>query len=194
MKYLLYLVFLVLAVIAVTGCDSDDPAAPEPKGEVVIDPSPDVINAPWTLVGPAGNIRSGTGDQTLSNLEPGDCTITWGGVDGWIAPAVQTQTLMADSTMTFTGTYEEDTRTGTVVLMDQSNPSVNAPWTLTGPNDFDETGVGDASLTGMTKGEYTVIWGEISGLLGPAPWGGTQELAPGGTITFTVSYQAPFPK
>jgi len=53
----------------------------------------------------------------LPELEPGEYTITWGAVAGWITPSNSTQTLPGDGTITFTGTYVEE-GSGTVTDID----------------------------------------------------------------------------
>ena len=67
------------------------------------------VTAPWTLTGPNSFSQTGTGDQALTNLAPGDYTLTWGNVAGWTkpSPATSTQTLTAGGTITFTGTYRK---------------------------------------------------------------------------------------
>ncbi|MCK4607706.1 MAG: fibrobacter succinogenes major paralogous domain-containing protein [candidate division Zixibacteria bacterium] len=78
------------------------------SGTIIIDPEPDAINAPWSLAGPCSYSSSGNGDLTLNELDPGDYTVTWGEVTGWTTPSNSTQTLTADETVTFSGTYVED--------------------------------------------------------------------------------------
>jgi len=74
-------------------------------GTIIIDPEPNSISAPWSLEGPCSYSTSGTGDETLTELDPGDYTITWESVTGWITPSNSTQTLTAGNTLTFSGTY-----------------------------------------------------------------------------------------
>lgn len=88
-------------------------------GTIAIDPEPNSLNAPWSLVGPCDYSTSGTGDETLTNLDPGDYTITWGAVPGWTTPSNSTQTLAAGQTVTFSGTYTEGGHeTGTMTDID----------------------------------------------------------------------------
>ncbi|MEA2031596.1 MAG: hypothetical protein U9N55_08415, partial [candidate division Zixibacteria bacterium] len=77
-------------------------------GTVVIDQSPDELNAPWSLSGPDSYSTSGTGDNTLTELTPGEYTVTWGDVESWITPTNSSQTLSANDTITFSGTYTYD--------------------------------------------------------------------------------------
>jgi uncharacterized protein (TIGR02145 family) len=87
------------------------------SGTIIIDPNPDGINAPWSLEGPCSYSTSGNGDNTLTSLDPGDYTITWGAVSGWTAPSNSMQTLAAAQTVTFSGTYVEE-GSGTVTDID----------------------------------------------------------------------------
>jgi len=81
------------------------------KGTVSVNPDPNTINAPWTLTGPGGYSLNGNGDQTLSNLDPGDYTLTWGDVNGWNKPSQTpvTQQIQAGGQVTFSGTYTQQT-------------------------------------------------------------------------------------
>lgn len=96
-------------LIPLSGCNDDDPAAPAPAGTgtVVINPLPDGIDAPWELVGPAGYSEDGTGGMTRAELDPGDYTVTWGGVADRVTPIGETKALTAGATATFTCTYTE---------------------------------------------------------------------------------------
>lgn len=80
---------------------------PLQTGTIIIDPSPDSINAPWSLSGPDSYSASGNGDQTLTELAVGVYTITWDEVADWTAPSNSSQTLFPDDTVVFSGTYEE---------------------------------------------------------------------------------------
>jgi hypothetical protein len=81
---------------------------PTSEGTVVIDPEPDILNAPWNLDGPGGP-WSGNGDSTMEHMTPGDYILTWGGVEGWNVPSPnpQSRILMAGGMVTFSGTYTE---------------------------------------------------------------------------------------
>ncbi len=79
------------------------------SGTIFIDAEPNSLNPPWTLAGPCSYTTSGNGDATITSLDPGDYTITWGAASGWTAPSNLTQTLSAGNTLTFSGTYIENT-------------------------------------------------------------------------------------
>ena len=77
------------------------------KETVTINSDPDSLNAPWTLTGPNGYNHNGSGDETISDREPGDYTLTWGEVASWTAPSPnpETKTLPAGGSITFAGLY-----------------------------------------------------------------------------------------
>ena len=74
-------------------------------GTIEIDAEPDSIDAPWSLTGPCSYSSSGSGDTTLTGLNPGDYTLSWGNHPDWVAPADSLKPLGADDTITFAGTY-----------------------------------------------------------------------------------------
>jgi uncharacterized protein (TIGR02145 family) len=87
-------------------------------GTVIIDISPDSIDAPWSLEGPGGYSSSGNGDSTLTELASGDYTVNWGAVSGWITPSDEMLSLVAGAIVTFTAVYVEEGSTGTVTDID----------------------------------------------------------------------------
>ena len=61
-----------------------------------------------------------------------------------------------------------------------------APWTLTGPNSYIQTGTGDQTVNNLTVGNYTITWGAVTGWTSPAQ--ATKALTNGGTTTFIGTY------
>ena len=111
-RFILVSVAVVLLCVWAIGCGDDGPAAPAPTpgpttGTVVVNPSPDSLVCPWQLTGPSSYSHDGTDEETLTDLAPGDYTLTWVAVAGWNLPdpASQTMTLAAGKTVTFSGTY-----------------------------------------------------------------------------------------
>ena len=142
------------------------------SGTIHVNPEPADMNAaaPWTLTGPGSYSQTGTWDQTLTSLTPGDYTLTWGDVFGWTKPSppAPTQTLAADGTITFTGTYTQIPQTGTVVINPEpAAMNTTAPWILAGPNS--KSGMGDQTLSNSPIGDYMIIWGDVSGWIKPSP-------------------------
>ncbi len=105
----MYLLVLVL-LIGLVGCSDDDNGGPAPPttGRVMINPQPEGIAAPWSIAGPDGYAHADTGRVELTGRVPGDYTVTWGDVDGYVTPSSQTQPLAAGETVTFMGVYTAD--------------------------------------------------------------------------------------
>ncbi len=168
-----------------SGCSSDDCLCPGSEtGAVAINPSPDGIDAPWTLGLPGGGNETGVGDQVVDGLTPGQYTLTWGDVSDWTKPASETLTLTAGETVTFTGLYLAP-GTGAIEI-DTSPDILELPWTLTGPDGYSEGGNGDQTITDLVPGDYTVAWGDAPSRTTPPAE--TQTLASGETISFIGSY------
>ncbi|MBK8167986.1 MAG: hypothetical protein IPK64_18735 [bacterium] len=176
------IVAIAIALLA-CGCN-DDPAAPS-VGTFTINPEPNALNAPWQVSGPGGHAQSGAGDTTLVNMAAGNYTVTWGEVSGWLTPSPDsaTQTLPADGSVTFTGTYLA--RLGDIVI-DVEPSAVAAGWELAGPNGYFATATGDTTLDDLLVGSYTITWAEVGGYVAPAPE--TAELAEGQTLTLAGTY------
>ncbi len=186
-------IFIVLALICVSaiGCGDDDPAAPKKEtattGTVVVNASPSTVTCSWRLTGPDSYIHNGTDDETLTELEPGDYTLTWTAMSGWNSPNPSSamKTVTAGETTTFTGTYV--LQAGGITVNPDPN-TIDAPWTLTGPSSYSHSGTGDETITSLTPGSYTITWGAVTGWDLPDPATQTLVLVDGGTVTFTGIY------
>ena len=94
---------------------------------------------------------------------------------------------LLNGTFAATLTFIQQT-TGTIVVNPDPN-AINAPWTLTGPNSYSQSGTGDQTLSSLPIGDYTLTWGDVNaGWSKPSPAFSIQTLASGGTITFTGTY------
>jgi len=171
--------FLILA-----GCSDDDPVAADlpSVGTIVVNPTPDTINAPWILSGPAKSDTTGTGDQTLTDMSTGDYTLTWGDVTDYVTPPLSTKALAAEGELTFSGTYVYEV--GTIIIDQTPDVLVGAGWSLTGPQDG--SGSGDQTLTDMPLGDYTLTWDSLEGWA--EPQGSTHTVSVGSTVTFPGTY------
>ncbi len=65
--------------------------------------------------------------------------------------------------------------------------SLNAPWTLTGPDEYSLSGTGDQTISDLAAGDYTIAWGASGSWTKPS--NETKTLASGGSITFAGNYQ-----
>ena len=155
-------------------------------GTIEIYPSPDHIHAPWAISGPGGYEASGYGDGELINLLPGEYTVDWGFVDGWISPPDETQILEDGSTLTFAGMYVEVSPEFGTIEIDPNPNSINAPWTLTGSDEFVLEGQGDDLIQDLLPGVYTQFWGSVVDWITPPAE--TQTLTAGGSLIFSCTY------
>ena len=64
------------------------------------------VTAPFTLAGPNGYFASATTPWNQSDLTPGNYTVTWGAITGYITPPWQTQSLSSAGSLVFTGDYQ----------------------------------------------------------------------------------------
>jgi hypothetical protein len=78
---------------------------------------------------------------------------------------------------------------GTVVIYPEpAAMNATAPWTLSGPNNYTWTGTGDLTINNLVLGNYTIIWGDVSGWIKPSPATETKALSNGGMTTFNGLY------
>lgn len=182
--------FLALATFLISmGCGGEEDSPNQPPGStnsLEIDPSPDSINAPWTIAGPDSYAHSGTGDAVLTDLDPGEYWVVWGAVEGWFTPAQASQTLDETGTVTFEGTYVF-IGSGNVTV-DVEPAEVTADWTLTGPDSYSLVGSGDQTIEDLIPGSYTLTWGRQTGWIRPEAE--NLALVADATITFTGMYTA----
>jgi hypothetical protein len=76
--------------------------------------------------------------------------------------------------------------TGGTIIIQPYPDSINAPWTLARLSGYNHPGTGNQRIPDLTPGDYTIIWGDVSGWTKPSS--ATQNLAPDGTITFSGTY------
>ncbi len=93
---------------AITGSGTTNPCSGDGPGTVVVNSVPNEIRAPWILECADGYNNGDTGDQTLTDVPAGECTITWGHVEGYafLSPNPAVQYLSQSGTVTFSGSYE----------------------------------------------------------------------------------------
>ncbi len=153
---------------------------------LVLDPQPAGFSAPWQIAGPGGFSLSGTGSSVFNDLDAGSYTVTWNEVSGWTAPAAETVTLGATG-IVVTGDYQQNAMT----LFVRPEPAgLGAPWTITGPNGFSESGTGQGTVEVTDPGVYTLAWETLVGWTPPGPT--LAPLAAGETITFQARYLETF--
>ncbi|MBU8869296.1 MAG: formylglycine-generating enzyme family protein [Gemmatimonadales bacterium] len=156
------------------------------KGSIVIDVTPDNLDAPWLLEGPDDYSLNGTEDLTLTDMALGDYTLTWEAVAGYILPSTNPETATMDegSFVTFSGTYVDDTGLGTIEIYQTPDGLKDTGWSLTGPQD--ETGSGYMKFNEMPVGQYSLTWLDVDGFIAPVSL--PQALVTGGTVVFNGTY------
>jgi formylglycine-generating enzyme required for sulfatase activity len=176
---------LSLMLVLAAGC-SEDPVVPQ-VGTITINPESNSVNAPWQIQGPGGLNRRGVGDATIESVAAGTYRLTWGDALGWDTPdpASVTQTLAENGVLVFTGTYVA--QAGTLTIDCEPN-SISAPWQLTGPGGFIQSGAGDLMIANAAVGDYTLIWGDVAGWTKPSLVSVAQELSLNESLTFTGAY------
>jgi hypothetical protein len=165
--------------------------APSTDGQIVIDVTPEGLDAPWSLELPSGLELTGYGDAELANMAPSAAyTLVWGPVDGLASPTPNptTQPLIQRGLIRFTGTYTQIVEPTGTIEIDPNPNSLSAPWSLSGPAGFMANGEGDAVLAGRQVGEYTLTWGDTPGYFTPTPNPWVFTVAADETITRSGSY------
>lgn len=160
---------------------------PQERASIRVVPRPAALSPPWVLTGPFGYRHEGQGEETVHDRLEGRHVVTWGEVPGWTTPEPTTGYVYGDTVATvITAEYLEGQSRGTVSI--ETEPTgLAAPWTLTGPFDFETTGQGDQMLADLYPGEYRVFWHPIDGYREPLAQ--TAILRPGETLVFHGAYQ-----
>ncbi len=165
------------------GCSDSTEPKPSTTGSATIICNPAGIDPSWNLSGPGSYSHDATGDTTLKSLTPGDYTITWGDISGYVTPAPETLSLTAGHTVEFTATYIE--AIGTIVI--ENDPDeLYVRWNLTGPGGYNLDHWEETTIPNRPIGDYTITWGEQSDWITPSP--DTQTLVAGDTIVFEAIY------
>jgi len=182
-KARVFVVILALGLISMllTGCsEDDDPITPQTGSVNIVLPAD--LDASWTLTDPEGDEVQGTGSTFLDDLLPGDYTVTWGDLAGFETPAAETQSMSAGETLEFVGTYVEY---GSISI--QLLPvGIDATWTLTGPDDYENSGQTDVVLDDLLPGSYQLSWSDVEGYTTPVE--GTLNLVAGMELSRAGEY------
>jgi formylglycine-generating enzyme required for sulfatase activity len=194
--FTLMLSLTLTGLVVLWGCSSDDtPTGLSGNGSISVFPLPSsAASFPWSMTGPGGYSHDGAGPATLTDLEPGDYTVTWLTLAGWITPTplTVTKTLGGGATINFQASYRS---TGGVaaegqVIVDPrpDDVGVDFPWSLAGPGGFSESGVGYTQFDDSEVGTYTLTWGAVPGWVSPDPLEQSLLLSEGDGITFTGTF------
>jgi hypothetical protein len=170
------------------GCGSDNPTGSQGAegGSVRVSTSPE-LRAPWVLTGPDAFRRQGVGDLLLEDMWPGNYTITWGDVPGYISPSTESGSVLSGQVREFVGVYVEQPLG--VIAVDVDPDVVAVEWLISGPDDF--TGVGSAVLEDVIPGHYEMTWPSLPLYDTPPPE--EASVSGGDTTTFRAEYTLTVP-
>jgi FG-GAP repeat len=151
--------------------------------EVTIKDLPVSSNADVAITGPESFSRNLTTSSVLSNLKPGDYSLTANtvivGSDTYTStPTNQTVGIAAGSKTDLTVTYTKQNSTAVqlVVTVKGLPTNMNADMTVTGPNGFSETLTVSKTFSDLPPGEYTVTAAKVDGTYPYNPSPKTQKL------------------
>ena len=83
----------------------------------------------------------------------------------------------------------QSTPVGTIIIEAQPDAvNTTAPWSLTGPDGYSNTGAGDRTLNNLPLGNYTLAWRDLAGWSKPANFSETKAVMDVGTTTFVGTY------
>lgn len=142
----------------VTFIGSYDAVPPPPTFEILVQPLPFGVYAPWSLAGPDDLIVSGSGETVLEDMPTGLYTMTWeeyiSGDFEWTTPEPQTTTL--DDDYAFVATYVEIVPPPVFLDIPAGNFLMGSPDDELGRDD-DEGPAWDVTMTnGFAIGETEV--------------------------------------
>ena len=139
-------------------------------GQVIINPNPDELNAPWTLEGPNGYTLDGTGDEVLEDLELGDYLITRGAVLGWETPEPQTGTLIENQGLNFDAEYLSLSASSFVFVdVDPGTFNMGSPRTEAGAMPFEWPQHQVTLSQGFSMSITEVTWAQFERVMGYNP-------------------------
>jgi hypothetical protein len=76
-----------------------------PRGDIIIEEEPDTLYATWNLEGPFGYDEDGHGSDYLEDMPPGQYTISWEGVPGYVTPPDSTAIHSSGVDLLFLGVF-----------------------------------------------------------------------------------------
>jgi len=155
------------------------------KGKICVIIEPSEVNvAQWTIDNGTSWYDSGT---TISDLDVGDYTVSFSDISDYVTPDDQTISVVGGETTTITTTYESEI-TGTASLTVQIKPysivPLGAKWSI---DDGENWQFSDDIITGLTAGNYTIIFTQVLGWY--KPLNQTISIEEGQALSVTASYR-----
>ncbi len=170
--------------------------------EVTITGLPSGTNADVVVSGSNGFTQQLTTSSVLSNLTPGDYTLTANvvtvGSDNYTpTPTNQTIGIAAGSKTEFTVTYTKQSSTvGQLAITMKGLPTnLNATATVTGPNGFSETLTASKTFSDLPPGEYIITASKVDGTYpyNPTPKTQTLNVVAGENTNASLAYVPTIP-
>lgn len=186
-KPIIVAVIGVLALFFFASCVKDGPVNPwhpDLAGEIAISIEPDYLEAGWTLAGPDGLSKQGSGATVFADIPAGSYTVSWADISGWTKPGTSSGILEENGQLSFSGAFTMVSNGSVVISVEPAG--LSAPWTLIGPYGFQQQGGGSDSLSDLPIGTFTLTWNTVAGYTTPSS--DTQTLTADGTITFLGEY------
>lgn len=157
-------------------------------GTLRLDPAPDETDAAWNLYGPYGFFAAGHGSQTMDRRATGAYTVIWESIDGFVTPPQSSGELGDKAVLTLVADYQPVSGGVGEIDIVVTPAGLGAPWQLQRDDGSQWSGFGDLTLSSMSVGDYTIVWGAMSGYEAPGPE--TASLVAGQRVEFDAEYAA----
>ncbi len=154
---------------------------PQP-GTAQVNITPVGLDATWRIFNEAGFDSSSNGDATLVNLVPGEYEVIWSDVEGFDTPDTVAVSMSPLNPLYIVGSYAFPDST---LLVNPVPEDLNSSWSITGPDEFTDSGTGQTKLDITSNGEYIVIWDDVAEYTTPEP--GSIRISLEKDVLFTVS-------
>jgi hypothetical protein len=186
-----------LALLALTACGGGDPSGPS-TGSLAISVSglPGGASADVLVIGPVGFTRSVDSSETLSDLRPGNYTLTASSVSAggslYAANPDSQVVIVSEGTAPASASVSYQIAGGSLVVNISGLPGGNpAGVTVTGPGGYTRAVTASETLTGLAAGTYTVAAQSVSAgcsVYDPTPSSQTASVTDGASASANVSY------
>lgn len=188
---------LSLALLALTACGGSDPSGPS-TGSLAVSVSglPGGASAHVLVTGPVGFTRSVDSSETLSDLTPGNYTLTASEVAAggslYAANPDSQVVVVSQGTTPASASVTYQVAGGSLAVNISGLPSGNAAGvTVTGPGGYNRAVTASETLTGLAAGTYAVAAQSVSAgcsVYDPSPTSQTAAVSDGGSASADVSY------
>ncbi|HEY7635628.1 MAG TPA: hypothetical protein VH763_08795 [Gemmatimonadales bacterium] len=189
---------LTLALLALSACGGGDTPSGPSTGSLTISVTglPGGTSANVLVTGPIGFTRSVASTETLSDLTPGDYTLSASGVSVggslYAANPDSQVVVVSQGTPPASASIDYQVSGGSLTVTISGVPSgTAAAVTVTGPGGYTKAVTATQTLSGLMAGSYTVAAQSVSagcGVYDPTPASQTASVTDGGGASASVSY------